>query len=158
DLGKRPIKVANPAAAAAATGGAAGGKNAAAKGRKAKIEDGVFTPGRYRLPTEAEWEYAALSLVGTANNNIINNNKVYPWYGLGVRSPRKDTRGLIYANFKRGQGDNMGIAGHLNDGADITAPTRAYMPNDFGLYNMAGNVSEWVMDTYRQLSFDKVED
>jgi sulfatase modifying factor 1 len=158
DLGKRPIKVTNPTTAAAAGGAAAGGRNAAPKGRKARIEDGVFTPGRYRLPTEAEWEYAALSLVGTANNNIINNNKVYPWYGLGVRSPKKDTRGLIYANFKRGQGDNMGIAGHLNDAADITAPTRAYMPNDFGLYNMAGNVSEWVMDTYRQLSFDKVED
>jgi formylglycine-generating enzyme required for sulfatase activity len=52
----------------------------------------------------------------------------------------------------------MGVAGYLNDGADITAPINGYMPNDFGLYNMAGNVSEWVLDTYRQLSFDKVED
>lgn len=150
DLGGKPIKVANAPDAK--------GKTAGPKGRQARIEDGVFTPGRYRLPTEAEWEYAAMALIGSANNNIIANNKVYPWYGLGIRSAKKDTRGLIYANFKRGGGDNMGVAGYLNDGADITAPIKAYVPNDFGLYNMAGNVSEWVMDTYRQLSFDKVED
>ena len=65
---------------------------------------------------------------------------------------------LIYANFKRGEGDNMGVSGALNDAADITAPVKSYLPNDFGLYNMAGNVSEWVMDTYRASSFDKVED
>jgi len=155
DLGKNPIKVNNPAAAANANAG--GGKNAP-KGRSARIEDGVFTPGRYRLPTEAEWEYAALALVVSPNNNVVANNKIYPWHGLGVRSPQKDTRGMVYANFKQGKGDNMGVAGYLNDGADITAPVRAYMPNDFGLYNMAGNVSEWVYDTYRQHSFDKVED
>ena len=53
------------------------------------------------------------------------------------------------ANFKRGRGDNMGVAGNLNDNADITSPVRTYWPNDYGLYNMAGNVSEWVMDVYR---------
>ena len=53
------------------------------------------------------------------------------------------------ANFKRGRGDNMGVAGSLNDNADITSPVRSYWPNDYGLYNMAGNVSEWVMDVYR---------
>ena len=52
------------------------------------------------------------------------------------------------ANFKRGRGDNMGVAGNLNDN-DITTTVRAYWPNDYGLYNMAGNVSEWVMDVYR---------
>jgi gliding motility-associated lipoprotein GldJ len=154
DKGKGAPKVLNPAAGAQT---ATKGKSATPQ-RFAKIEDGVFTPGRYRLPTEAEWEYAALALIGTADNNIINNNKIYPWYGLGIRSASKNTRGLIYANFKRGEGDNMGVAGHLNDGADITASVRAYMPNDFGLYNMAGNVSEWVFDTYRKGSFDKVED
>ncbi|KHJ37314.1 gliding motility-associated lipoprotein GldJ [Pedobacter glucosidilyticus] len=137
----------------------AGGKKGAANtGRIAKIEDGVFTPGRYRLPTEAEWEYAALALRSDGSNSIVKSGKVYPWYGIGVRSPNKDTRGLIYANFKRGGGDNMGVAGYLNDGADITAPVKAYIPNDFGLFNMAGNVSEWTSDTYRQLSFDEVED
>ena len=53
------------------------------------------------------------------------------------------------ANFKRGRGDNMGVAGNLNDKADITNDVKSYWPNDYGLYNMAGNVSEWVMDVYR---------
>ena len=53
-------------------------------------------------------------------------------------------------NFKRGRGDNMGVAGNLNDMNDITAAVGTYFPpNDYGLYNMAGNVSEWVMDVYR---------
>lgn len=156
DMGKRPIKVLNPAAEVN-TSAATGGKGAP-RGRGAKIEDGILTPGRYRLPTEAEWEYAALALIASPGNNIVNNNKIYPWYGLGVRSPGKDTRGLVYANFKQGAGDNMGVAGYLNDAADITAPVKAYVPNDFGLYNMAGNVNEWTSDTYRQLSFDKIED
>lgn len=156
DKGKGAPKELNPKVTAPAAGAKAA--SASKNQRFAKIEDGIFTPGKYRLPTEAEWEYAALSLIGTANNNIVNNSKIYPWYGLGIRSPKKSTRGLIYANFKRGEGDNMGVAGALNDGADITAPVKAYLPNDFGLYNMAGNVSEWVLDTYRQLSFDKMED
>lgn len=157
DKGKKAPKELNPSTTTA-TPGTNGKASEKSKGRFARVEDGVFTPGRYRLPTEAEWEYAALALIGTANNNIVNNSKVYPWYGLGIRSPKKKTRGLIYANFKRGAGDNMGVAGYLNDGADITAPVKSYLPNDFGLYNMAGNVSEWVMDTYRKLSYDDVED
>jgi formylglycine-generating enzyme required for sulfatase activity len=52
----------------------------------------------------------------------------------------------------------MGTGGYLNDKADITAPTRSYMPNDFGLYNMAGNVNEWTADVYRKLSFEDFED
>ena len=46
----------------------------------------------------------------------------------------------------------MGIAGKLNDNGDLTAPVQTYWPNDFGLYNMGGNVSEWVMDVYRPLT------
>lgn len=155
DKGKKAPRVLNPSTTGAAPTGK--GKSTVQQ-RFAKIEDGVLTPGSYRLPTEAEWEYAAIALIGTGNDNMVKNNKIYPWYGLGIRSAQKNTRGLIYANFKRGGGDNMGVAGYLNDGADITAPVRAYMPNDFGLYNMAGNVSEWVLDTYRKASFDDVED
>jgi hypothetical protein len=121
------------------------------------MEDGILKQA-YRLPSEAEWEYAALALIGNTQFENIDDNKVYPWNGLGVRSSKRATRGLILANFKRGLGDNMGVGGYLNDKADITAPVRDFPPNDFGLYNMAGNVNEWVEDTYRQTSFEEVED
>ena len=139
---------------------AAGTGAAAAKGgprRPVRLEDGVLKSG-YRLPSEAEWEYAALALAGNTQFENINDGKIYPWNGLGVRSPNRRTRGLILANFKRGAGDNAGVGGGLNDKADITAPVRSYPPNDFGLYNMAGNVNEWVADTYRQTSFEDVDD
>jgi len=134
--------------------GATSGK---APKRPAIMEDGILKPA-YRLPSEAEWEYAALALAGNTQYENINDGKVYPWNGMGVRSPQKGTRGLILANFKRGQGDNAGVGGYLNDKALITAPVRTYPPNDFGLYNMAGNVNEWVQDTYRQTSFDETDD
>ncbi|HEY2581269.1 MAG TPA: SUMF1/EgtB/PvdO family nonheme iron enzyme, partial [Mucilaginibacter sp.] len=125
--------------------------------RPAGIEDGILKQS-YRLPSEAEWEYAALSLIGNTQFENINDEKIYPWNGLGVRSSKRSTRGLILANFKRGAGDNAGVGGYLNDKADITAPCRSYQPNDFGLYNMAGNVNEWVQDTYRQTTFEEFED
>lgn len=138
---------------ASAAPGAGGNKKQV---RPVRVEDGILKPA-YRLPTEAEWEYAALSLNGNTQFENINDGKIYPWNGLGVRSPQKSTRGLILANFKRGSGDNAGVGGYLNDKAFITAPVRSYQPNDFGLYNMAGNVNEWVEDTYRQMSFEDVD-
>ena len=59
----------------------------------------------------------------------------------------------MMANFTRGKGDYMGVAGAANDGWDYTSPVRSFWPNDFGLYDMAGNVNEWVADVYRTLSF-----
>ena len=52
----------------------------------------------------------------------------------------------------------MGVAGKLNDNADVTAPVDAYWPNDYGLYNMAGNVSEWVLDVYRPMSHNDFDE
>jgi len=125
--------------------------------RKVIMEDGIFLP-RYRLPTEAEWEYAALGLVGNTVFERVTDRKLYPWNGHVVRNADEKYKGEMMANFKRGRGDNMGVAGHLNDNADITAPVISYVPNDYGLYNMAGNVSEWVADVYRPLSAEDKDD
>lgn len=122
--------------------------------RPIRFEDGIMLPS-YRLPTEAEWEYAALALVGNqaGSDERITDRRLYPWDGNTVRfQKRSRDQGKILANFKRGRGDYMGMAGNLNDHAHITAPVRSYVPNDFGLYHMGGNVSEWTMDLYRPLT------
>jgi len=122
------------------------------------LTSGIIYP-KYRLPTEAEWEYAAKSLIGEHVYNRIKNRKIYPWKGTSTRYlGRGPNRGKELANFKISDGDYSGLAGWSDDAADITAPVGTYPPNDFGLYDMAGNVNEWVADVYRPIIDDQASD
>jgi len=123
----------------------------------AKQTSGIILP-EYRLPTEAEWEYAAQAQVGKREYNNYRGRKKYPWDGDYTRSGRRVSRGDQLANFKQGKGDYGGIAGWSDDGADITAQVKSYPPNDLGLYDMAGNVAEWVADVYRPIVDDESND
>ncbi len=118
---------------------------------------GIILP-EYRLPTEAEWEYAAAADVGQREYNIYKGQKKYPWSGQYTRSGKRQTRGDQLANFKQGNGDYGGIAGWSDDGADITNEVKKYPANDFGLYDMAGNVAEWVADVYRPIIDNEFND
>ncbi|MFL2632678.1 MAG: gliding motility lipoprotein GldJ [Candidatus Marivariicella sp.] len=123
----------------------------------AGVEKGLLLPS-YRLPTETEWEYAALALVGDREYNNYRGKKKYPWSGEYTRSQDRKMEGDQLANFKFGKGDYGGIAGWSDDGADITIQVKSYPPNDFGIYDMGGNVAEWVLDVYRPIIDDEYND
>ena len=133
-----------------------------------KIEDGIIFPD-YRLPTEAEWEYAALALQNPLpkrgkkrGEEVVLDKRIYSWRNDGFDNLRSTVngsyQGAFLANFKRGSGDYMGVAGGLNDNAAYTSEVTSFAPNEFGLYNMSGNVSEWVNDTYRPLTSNDAND
>ena len=144
-------------AAAPAAGGATNTQGNSPKNVYAQRTSGLILP-EYRLPTEAEWEYAAAADVGQREYNVYKGQKKYPWSGQYTRSGKRQVRGDQLANFKQGKGDYGGIAGWSDDGADITNKVKSYPPNDFGLYDMAGNVSEWVADVYRPIVDDEAND
>lgn len=133
------------------------GTSSDAKNVYATRSSGLIQP-EYRLPTEAEWEYAAVANVGNREYNLYQGKKKYPWNGSYTRSGKRVVKGDQLANFKQGKGDYGGIAGWSDDGADITQVVKSYPPNDFGLYDMAGNVNEWVADVYRPRVDDEAND
>ena len=91
--------------------------------------NGEFVMPDFRLPSEAEWEYAARGGRDMAK---------YPWGGPYIRN----SKGCMLANFKPGRGN------YFDDGFAYTAPVASYFANDYGLYDMAGNVAEWCEDAW----------
>jgi len=100
--------------------------------------DGINTE-KFRLPTEHEWEYAARG---------GNANAPFPWGAYYLRN----TKGCLLANFKPGRGN------YPEDGGLYTVKADAYFPNDYGLYNMAGNVAEWTSSAFHENSYSFIHD
>jgi gliding motility-associated lipoprotein GldK len=94
-----------------------------------------ITESDFRLPTEAEWEYAARG---------GRSQAPYPWGGYYLRNKK----GCLLANFKPGRGN------YPEDGGFYTVRADAYWPNDFGLYNMSGNVAEWTSSLYYEGAYN----
>ncbi len=117
-------------------------------GRHVTSQDGLLTQ-KFRLPTEAEWEYAAKAVVENREYNNVRGRKKYAWNGRYTRDKSTRYKGDQLANFKIRQGNYSGLAGWSEDGSDIPIKVKSYPPNAFGLYDMSGNVSEWVADVYR---------
>ncbi len=127
------------------------------QGRKITKADGILTQ-RFRLPTEAEWEFAAKANIENREYNNIRGRKKYAWDGKYTRAKNKRNKGDQLANFKQGKGNYSGLSGWSSDGADIPNEIKSYPPNGFGLYDMSGNVAEWVADVYRPLIDNEAND
>ena len=97
------------------------------------------TDGEYRLPTEAEWEYAA------------RGNRTGSMFGWGNYYLR-NKKGCLLANFKPGRGN------YAEDGGFYTVRADAYWPNEYGLYNMSGNVAEWTSSLYYEGAYNFMND
>ncbi|WP_321295119.1 SUMF1/EgtB/PvdO family nonheme iron enzyme [Marinifilum fragile] len=101
--------------------------------------EGDYPVQDYRLPTESEWEYAARG--GIAQN-------MYPWGGNYTRNDQ----GCFLANFKPLRGN------YVDDGGLVTLPVGSYEPNEYGLYDMAGNVAEWTSGAYDESAYSFTHD
>ncbi|QTE22533.1 gliding motility lipoprotein GldJ [Polaribacter cellanae] len=138
------------------------GKSSSAKsnsfqGRKITKADGILQQ-KFRLPTEAEWEFAAKAIIENREYNNIRGRKKYAWNGKYTREKKKRFRGNQLANFKQGNGNYSGLPGWSSDGSDIPIRIKSYPPNAFGLYDMSGNVAEWVADVYRPIIDNEAND
>ncbi|WP_088323594.1 gliding motility lipoprotein GldJ [Polaribacter tangerinus] len=127
------------------------------QGRKITQADGILQQ-KFRLPTEAEWEFAAKAIIENREYNNIRGRKKYAWDGKYTREKDKRNRGNQLANFKQGEGDYSGLPGWSSDGSDIPIRIKSYPPNAFGLYDMSGNVAEWVADVYRPIIDNEAND
>ncbi|MCH3884633.1 gliding motility lipoprotein GldJ [Tenacibaculum aquimarinum] len=126
-------------------------------GRQVSSSDGILAQ-KFRLPTEAEWEFAAKATFENREYNNVRGRKKYAWDGKYTRDKSRRYRGDQLANFKQGQGNYSGIAGWSSDGSDIPIKVKSYPPNAFGLYDMSGNVAEWVADVYRPIVDSEAND
>ncbi|WP_341221437.1 gliding motility lipoprotein GldJ [Polaribacter atrinae] len=139
------------------TGGSAKGGRDSFQGRKITQADGVLSQ-KYRLPTEAEWEFAAKANIENREYNNIRGRKKYAWDSKYSRETSKRHKGDQMANFKQGKGNYSGLSGWSSDGSDIPIKVKSYPPNAFGLYDMSGNVAEWVSDVYRPIIDNEAND
>ncbi|MFX1614593.1 gliding motility lipoprotein GldJ [Riemerella anatipestifer] len=110
---------------------------------------------KYRLPTEVEWEFAALGLQKNREYNLYTGKT--PEIDK-LRGNKGRNRGMFLENFKYGRGDYSGTSGWNNDGSPTTADVRQYPSNDLGIYGMYGNVAEWTADVYRPIIDDEASD
>lgn len=104
-----------------------------------RYSKGLFPMPDFRLPSEAEWEYAARGGRDMAK---------YPWGNPYIRN----AKGCMLANFKPGRGN------YYDDGFQYTSPVASFFSNDYGLYDMSGNVAEWCEDAYQAASYSIVWD
>lgn len=110
---------------------------------------------KFRLPTEVEWEFAALGLQKDREYNLYMDKE--PEIEK-IKGTKGRDRGMYLENFKIGRGDYSGVAGWKNDGAPTTSDVRQFPSNDLGIYGMFGNVAEWTADIYRPIIDEEAND